>query len=76
MIDFSLYITTAVATYITGMLGVLMFSSRSSMWDDAYLLFIIPFSFCLSYWVLVSFGARKPGKSIFVSPKRAFQERR
>lgn len=76
MIDLSLYITTAVATYVTGMLGVLMFSSRSSMWDGAYLLFIIPFYF-LPFLLGPSFlRARKPGKSIFVSLKRAFQERR
>lgn len=75
VIAFSIYITTAVATYLTEMLGTLMFSSRSSMWDGAYVS-IIPCYFLPSLLGHSFLQARKPAEPIFVSPKKAFQERR
>lgn len=39
------------------------------MWDGAYLLFIIPFSFYLSCWVLVSFRPGSQGNPSLYLPR-------
>lgn len=39
------------------------------MWDDAYLLLIIPFSFCLFCWVLVSFRPGSQGNPSLYLPR-------